>query len=142
MPPHLKDYVTEYNFLFKEVYDMAKPFEKGDRVRMLENQFSRFYNLPNNMRKFLECYLFYRYPNTDVPSKNMTKLFDGHIPSLVNRVVNEYSHLTWGDRGTLVMDVQEAEDVAKEILRIIRDKDKEHFNALCDSIDVDKNIEL
>jgi wobble nucleotide-excising tRNase len=142
MPKYLKDYVTEYNFLFKEIYNMAKPLEKGNRTKALENDFSHFYNLPNNMRKFLECYLFYRYPNTDEPLKNMTKLFSGHIPSLVNRVVNEYSHLTWGDRGTLVMDIQEAEDVAKEIMRVIKNKDEEHFNALCDSVKVDKNIVL
>jgi len=142
MPQHLKDYVTEYNFLFKEIYNMAKPFEKGEKVKCLENTFSHFYNLPNNMRKFIECYLFYRYPNTDEPSKNMTKLFNGHVPCLVNRVVNEYSHLTWGDRGTLVMDVQEAEYVAKEILRVIQKKDEEHFNALCDSVGVDNSIIL
>lgn len=142
MPTYLKDYVTEYNFLFKEIYNMAKPFENGDRARFFENQFTHFYNLPNNMRKFLECYLFYRYPNTDDPLKNISKLFTGHIPSLVNRVINEYSHLTWGERGTLVMDVQEAESVAKDILNAIKTKDREHFNALCNSIGVDENIEL
>lgn len=142
MPSYLRDYVTEYNFLFKEIYCMAKPFENGDRARFFENQFTHFYNLPNNMRKFLECYLFYRYPNTDNPLKNISKLFSGHIPSLVNRVINEYSHLTWGERGTLVMDVQEAESVAKDILNVIKTKDKEHFNALCNSIGADENIEF
>jgi len=51
MPPYLKDYVTEYNFLFEEIYKMAKPIENGNKAKMIENQFTHFYNLPNNMRK-------------------------------------------------------------------------------------------
>ena len=139
MPSYLRDYVTEYNFLFKEIYNMARSFTKGERVKYFENNYTLLYNLPNNMRRFLECYLFYRFPNTDDPLKNLNKIFRSHIPALVNRVINEYSHLTWGDRGTLVMDIGEAETVAKEIMKVIME-DKEHFEALCDSVKVDKDI--
>jgi wobble nucleotide-excising tRNase len=139
MPSYLKDYVTEYNFLFKEIYHIARPFGNGDRSKYFENNFTLLYNLPNNMRRFLECYLFYRYPNTDSPLSNLGKIFQGNIPALVNRVINEYSHLTWGDRGALVMDVAEAETVAKEIVKAIMN-DKDHFEALCDSIGVAKDI--
>lgn len=142
MPSHLKDYVTEYNFLFKEIYDIAKPFTKGDRVKYFENQYTQLYNLPNNMRKFLECYLFYRFPNTENPLNNLSLLFDNHIPALVNRVVNEYSHLSWGQRGTIVMDVVEAESVAMEILKAIYKKDSLHYNALCESIKVENEIDF
>jgi wobble nucleotide-excising tRNase len=142
MPSYLKDYVTEYNFLFEEIYKIAKPFVNGNKAKLIENQFTHFYNLPNNMRKFLECYLFYRYPNTDDPLKNISKLFDGNVPCLLNRVINEYSHLSWGNRGTLVLDVSEAEDIAAIILNMIKTKDPEHYNALCASIAVDSSIEL
>lgn len=138
MPAHLRDYVTEYNFLFKEIYEMAKSFNKGDRSQFIEHQYTQFYNLPNNMRKFLECYLFYRFPNTEDPVKNLPLLFAGHTPPLINRVINEYSHLSWGDRGTIVMDVQEAESVAKEILKAIFQKDKDHYVALCQSVSVEE----
>jgi wobble nucleotide-excising tRNase len=141
MPPYLRDYVTEYNFLFKEIYNIAEPFTKGERTKYFENNFTLLYNLPNNMRRFLECYLFYRFPNTDHPLKNLGKIFNDNIPALVNRVINEYSHLTWGDRGTLVMDISEAETVAKEIIKVVME-DIEHFEALCDSVKVDKNIVL
>lgn len=141
MPNYLKDYVTEYNFLFKEIYDMAKPIQGGNKAQCIQHTFTNFYNLPNNMRKFLECYLFYRYPNTDTPLQNMNKLFDNNIPALVNRVINEYSHLSWGNRGSLVLDVAEAEDISKIILRTIKQKDETHFDALCDSIKVNKDIE-
>jgi wobble nucleotide-excising tRNase len=141
MPSYLKDYVTEYNFLFKEIYNIAQPFSNGKREKYFENNYTLFYNLPNNMRRFLECYLFYRFPNTNDPLKNLGKIFNGHIPALINRVINEYSHLTWGDRGTLVMDIKEAETVAKEIIMVIM-RDKEHFEALCESVGVDKNITI
>lgn len=141
MPAYLRDYVTEYNFLFQEIYNMAKPVS-GEKNKVYENNFTHLYNLPNNMRKFLECYLFYRFPNTDNPINNISKLFDNNIPSLINRVINEYSHLTWGDRGTLVVDVIEAETVAKEILKAVRSKDINHFDALCESVGADKNIVL
>jgi wobble nucleotide-excising tRNase len=141
MPNHLKDYITEYNFLFKEIYDMAKMLS-GEKYKMYENNFTQFYNLPNNMRKFLECYLFYRYPNTNEPLKYLSKIFDGHVPALVNRVINEYSHLSWGDRGTIAVDVNEAETVSKEILKAIKNKDQDHFEALCNSVEVDKCIAL
>ena len=138
MPAYLKNYVTEYNFLFEEIYNMAKPFNSGNRWQCIENQYTQFYNLPNNMRKFLECYLFYRFPNTDDPLKNLSLLFADHIPILVNRVINEYSHLSWGERGTIVMDVAEAESVAKEILKAIYQNDSGHYTALCKSIGVDE----
>jgi len=113
---------------------------KGDREKYLENCFTSFYNLPNNMRRFLECYLFYRYPNTDKPLDNLNKLFKNNIPALVNRVVNEYSHLTQGDRGTIVMDVAEVEFVARKIIEAIIINDIDHYEALCESIKVDKDI--
>jgi len=140
IPSYLRDYITEYNFLFNEIYKIARPFTKGDRKICLENNFNTFYNLPNNMRRFLECYLFYRYPNTDEPLKYLNKLFNDNIPVQVSRVVNEYSHLTQGDRGTIIMDVPEAEYVARKIIEAIIIKDIHHYEALCESIKVDKDI--
>ena len=138
MPEYLRDYITEYNFLFKEIYNIAKPFGKGNRYQCIENQYTQFYNLPNNMRKFLECYLFYRFPNTESPLENLYLLFANPIPTLVNRIINEYSHLSWGERGTIITDVAEAESVAKEILKAICQKDRGHYTALCKSVSVDE----
>lgn len=141
MPTYLKDYVTEYNFHFEQIYKMVKPIG-GDRTMKIENSYTLYYNIGNNMRKFLECYLFYKYPNTDDPLKNLDKLFDGNVPAEVNRVVNEYSHLSWGDRGLMALDVPEMERVAKIILKTVRDKDGEHFNSLCESIKEGNDIDL
>jgi wobble nucleotide-excising tRNase len=133
MPPHLRDYVTEFNYLFNEIYKVYKAVN-GDRKQLLENSYNQFYNLPNNLRKFLECYLFFRFPNTGNPLDNLPKLFDNHIPALINRVVHEYSHLTYIDRGWMPMDVGEAEECAKLVIEKIKEKDKEQFEALVASV--------
>lgn len=141
MPKYLSSYTTEYNFLFSQIYEMAIP--KQNKVSLYENQFSLLYNLPNNMRKFLECFLFYKYPDTDNPLHfYLSKLFDGAVHPKVNRIINEYSHLTWGERGTIPTDVAEAEETARLILKAIKDKDIEHYEALCKSIKVDSNVVL
>lgn len=138
MPRYLRDYVTEYNFLFEQIYKMAMPLgHGGDKSKMIEHSYTDYYNIGNNMRKFLECYLFYRYPNTDDPMKNLKTLFKGHVPTEVNRIVNEYSHLAFGERGVRVMEVPEVETAAKLIMKAVQEKDPAHYEALCKSVDKD-----
>lgn len=136
MPRYLKDYVTEYNFLFEQVYTMAKPV-RGDKQRLYENEYTLYYNIGNNMRRFLECYLFYKYPSSDRPLCYLNRMFgEGHIPIEVNRIVNEFSHST-AERGMSVLDVPEVETAAKQIIAALKEKDMEHYKSLCDSIGVD-----
>lgn len=133
MPEHLKDYTTEFNYLFNELYKLYREV-RGDRTRLIENTYNQFYNIPNNIRKFLEYYLFYKYPNTVNPLENLDKLFDGEIPAKINRIVNELSHLTFIDRGWSPMDVPEIEECVKIVLDKIKEKDEEQFNALIESV--------
>ncbi len=142
MPDYLRDYVTEYNFLFQQVYDVARPIS-GKKEEKYKNIYSQYYNVGNNMRKFLECYLFYRFPDSDEPTvDHLDDLFEGNERSEVNRVINEYSHLAWAERGLKVIDVPEIETAAKLILKAIKTKDPDHFKVLCKSVDVDENIDL
>ncbi|QOR67332.1 AAA family ATPase [Cytobacillus suaedae] len=135
MPAHIREYVTEFNYLFSEIYSLYKE-TKGDRKRQLENTYNQFYNLPNNIRKFLECYLFYKYPNNESPLDNLPKLFEGNIPTLLNRVINEYSHLVYIDRGWKPVDVDEMERCVQLIIDKMRDSDPEQFYSLLESIGV------
>ncbi|TCS93307.1 AAA family ATPase [Hazenella coriacea] len=140
MPNHIRDYVTEFNYLFSELYSVHKEME-GNYKKKVEHTYSKFYNLPNNIRKFLECYLFYKYPNNDSPLDNLYKLFDDdEIPVLVNRVINEYSHLAYLDRGWKPIDVEEIEKCVRIIIDRIREKDPDQFNALLESIGRKKDI--
>lgn len=142
MPDYLKDYVTEYNFLFQQVYDVARPIG-GKKEEKYKNIYSQYYNVANNMRKFLECYLFYRFPDSDEPTvDHLDDLFEGNERSEVNRVINEYSHLAWAERGLKVIDVPEIEKAAKLILKALKEKDPAHFSVLCKSVDVDEAVDL
>ena len=134
MPDYLRDYVTEYNFLFEQIYTMAKPV-KGDKQKLYANAYTLYYSIGNTMRKFLECFLFYKYPSTDHPLDNLDRLFEDHVPAEVNRIVNEFSH-AYTDRGLSVVDVPEMETAAKLILNAVKAKDPEHYEALCGSIGV------
>lgn len=134
MPDHLKKYTTEFHYLFSEIYNLAKECRRGDKGKYIENTYTTFYNMPNNMRKFLEYYLFFKYPNNETPLKNLEKLFNGNIPTKINRIVNEYSHLTFIDRGWAPMDVPEVEECAKLIINIVKEKDEEQYNALLNAI--------
>ncbi|NQV18430.1 MAG: AAA family ATPase [Armatimonadetes bacterium] len=133
LPNYIRDYVTEFNYLFKEIYDLYKD-TKGDRKLKIANTFNQFYNIPNIMRKFLEYYLFYKYPNNNSPLKNLDKLFENNVPSLINRVINEYSHLTHIDRGWKPIDVDEAVNCATIIIDRIKEKDIDQFEALVNSL--------
>lgn len=133
MPSHIKEYTTEFNYLFGQIYDVYKEV-KGDKKAKINNSYNQFYNLPNNLRKFLECYLFYRFPNNANPLENLPKLFEGSVPSLINRVINEYSHLTYIDRGWKPIDVDEVEECAKLVIEKIQEKDPEQFAALLESV--------
>ena len=65
---------------------------------------------------------------------NLDKLFNQNVPTLLNRVVNEYSHLTFIDRGWSPIDVAEVEECVKIVVEMIKEKDEEQFNALVESI--------
>lgn len=134
MPDHIKKYSTEFNYLFGEIYRACQK-GKGDKNIQIENTYNTFYNVPNNLRKFLECYLFFKYPNNEDPLDNLDRFFDGNIPSLINRIVNEHSHLTHIDRALKPMDVDEIEECAKAVIQQLQIKDNDQFLALVASLD-------
>ena len=140
MPEYLSKYMTEYNFLFEQIYEIAE-LNSEEEQTLYGEKYTLYYNIGNNMRKFLECYLFNRYPNTDDPLKfHLVDLFNDHVPSEVNRVVNEYSHLVWAERGMRVMDVPEVVTAAREILKALQTKDKNHYDTLCKSVGKDESV--
>ncbi len=125
MPSYLKEYVTEFHYLFNEIYKVANSQEC-----CLLNTYNQLYNIPNNMRKFLEYYLFYRYPDNKEPLKNLGKIFNIEESSSINRIINENSHLTFVDRGWKPFEIPEIQTVARIILEKIKEKDEEQYNAL------------
>lgn len=130
MPDFLKKYVTEFNYLFHQIYKCSK-------IENDTHEHEAFYNFGNNLRKFLEAYLFYKYPvQTSDNTKKLRMFFDDdNSVVLANRVCNELSHLEEiFDRSMKPVEVPEIPKLAKYVLAKIEEKDPEQYKSLLESI--------
>lgn len=134
MPSYLKDYITEFNYLFHQIY-------KCKDQNAAQGAHEPFYGFGNNLRKFLEAFLFFKLPYHD--DKNDTferikKFFGEEDPTaiaLLNRLNNEFSHLeSIPDRGFKPVEIPEISKVANYVLDKIYAADRHQYNALLKSI--------
>jgi len=131
MPKYLKKYITEFNYLFHQIY-------KAGMNQEVENH-DLYYNFGNNLRKFLEAYLFYKYPNMSKEKEKIKQFFDNDNTAIEvsNRLNNELSHLeSVFDRSMRPIEVPEIPKLARYVLNKIKEKDNEQFEALLKSIDI------
>ena len=131
MPSYLKEYVTEFNFLFHQIYKCSKTSPDT-------TEYDVFYNFGNNLRKFLEAYLFYRYPCHVDDKLEKLQLFFGRDDKAVeisNRMSNELSHLEEiFDRSMKPIEIPEIPKLAQYVLEKIKEKDKDQYDSLLKSI--------
>ncbi|MHA7831837.1 MAG: AAA family ATPase [Flagellimonas sp.] len=133
MPKYLKEYITEFNFLFEQVYKCAE-IESVD-----DTNYTVFYNFGNNARKFLEIYLYYKYPDASKDIEKLKKFFaTDSVPAiLTDRVNNEYSHLCGiFERGATPVEVPEMKKTANLIIEKLK-ADEDQYNSLLKSIGVE-----
>lgn len=131
MPGYLKEYVTEFNFLFHQIYKCAKADGTED------DNHDCYYNFGNNLRKFLEAFLYYKYPNAIEKDDKLARFFGEDLlaSSLTDRINNEYSHLAGVfERSITPIDVPEMKTTAEFVLKKIKEKDIDQYNALLISI--------
>jgi hypothetical protein len=99
-----------------------------------------FYNFGNNLRKFLEVFLFFKFPFSSDDgdgNKRLDKYFEGDDPAreLVNRLTNEYSHLGGViDRGIQPVDCDEISKVAEHVLKKMKFDDGVQFADLLSAV--------
>ena len=134
MPSYLKDYITEFHYLFHQIY---KCRDQADA----QTNHEPFFGFGNNLRKFLEAYLFFKYPyhdNRNDAFERIRKFFgdeDDTAIILVNRLNNEFSHLeAIPDRGFKPVEIPEIARVANYVLDKIFAADPDQYNALLKSI--------
>lgn len=131
MPSYLKNYVTEFNFLFHQIYKCSK-------INPENIEYEVFYNFGNNLRKFLEAYLFYRYPcHLDDKLEKLRLFFgdDDKAVELSNRMSNELSHLEEiFDRSIRPIEIPEIPKLAQYVLGKIKEKDEDQYISLLKSI--------
>ncbi len=131
MPKYLRSYITELNYLFAEIHTCADEAKSS-------TSYHSFYNFGNNLRKFLEAFLFFRYPSADVNNDGRLRLFFGDEDSsmdFVNRLTNEHSHLEeFVDRGMAPIDCAEISRMAIFVLERMRQKDAVQYEHFLNSI--------
>lgn len=130
MPKYMKEHVTEFNYLFHQIYKCSQATES-------ENH-ELFYNFGNNARKFMEAYLYYKYPDNETNSlhKKMMRFFSDECASTtIDRIDNELSHLEGlVERGMSISDHAEVKKCAQYILQTIKTKDPDQYSAFLTSI--------
>ncbi len=102
-----------------------------------DQNYSAYYNFGNNARKFLEVFLYYKYPDSTSDKDKMLKFFGGDtLPAiLTDRINNEYSHLCGVlERGALPIEVPEMNSTANLILDRIKALDNDQYESLLRSI--------
>lgn len=129
-PNYLKKYITEFNYLFCQIYNCSI-----SNSETIGHDYQ--YNFGNNMRKFLEAFLFYKYPNNNLSNdQRLEKFFkdDNITLTLVKRITNEYSHLeNQFDRSIEPIDVDAIKKVSLAVMNKIEMVDKEQYDSLLES---------
>lgn len=138
MPRYMQEYVTEFNYLFDQIYRCATATEIND------SNYRDFYSFGNNARKFLELYLYYAFPDQSSDDVKLARFFgDDGIPSiLVDRVNNEYSHMAGVfERGSTPIIQPEMQSCAKLICdRLSLNKDQ--YRSLLRSIGREADLDV
>lgn len=133
MPNYLKNYVTEFNYLFHQVFKCANAPDIA-----VSDEHDCYYNYANSARKFLEAFLYFKYPNANEKDHSkLVRFFGGDVRSkiLIERITNEYSHLAGVfERSITPVEVPEMKTSAQFILNKINEKDPEQYSSLLESI--------
>ncbi len=133
MPELLKKYKSEYNYLF---YLLKTFIEHQDK-----QNFEQLFLLPNVLRRFFEMYLFMRYPDgknfNDKANTFFTNTNNETEKIMALKIMNEYSHEENPEHSQKFPDIQELISSMAFILKSIENRDKEHYEALTNSV---KNV--
>ncbi len=130
MPFYLRHYVTEFHYLFDQICACAAN-ENGN------NGHHCFFSFGNNLRKFLEVYLFFRFPfceNSNGDQNRRLERFLNDDPvaePLVMRVTNELSHTADAfDRTVRPIDYGEISRMASYVLGKVKLHDEAQYTDL------------
>jgi wobble nucleotide-excising tRNase len=129
LPNILRKFRSEYNYLFSLLKKFA---DSNDQAN-----FEMLYILPNIARRFLEAYLFYKYPDGKDFKDKCKQFFQSvehNNKQMVLKLLNEYSHEENPEHIRNHSDIQELHDCISIVFELMKNNDKEHYDALCESI--------
>lgn len=131
MPKYMKNHVTEFEYLFEQICHCATNGINDDN-------YPCFYNFGNNARKFLEIYLYYKYPKQGSCEETLVEFLGSDVAALwTDRINNEMSHLDGGlERGSELVEFPEIKNAAKQILVAVKRADSRQYESLLKSINM------
>ena len=130
MPKHIREYESEYQYLFYLVLKFTKS-DDGDK--------DHFFVMPNALRKVLEIFLAFKYPGSSGLSSKMQQLakenrrIDENRVVALDRLVQLESHADNLDDlvTSSSMTIEETKDAADALLAIMQAVDKGHYDQMC-----------
>lgn len=127
LPASLRQYTSEYHYLFSVIRAFSEHPTKDDVAQLLA--------LPNALRRFVELYTYMRLPLADTNVETRLGLLAGSEAAVrVTQLLHHFSHLETVDRVSSHTQVVAAIDpVVEELMDLLR-ADEPHFNALMASV--------
>jgi wobble nucleotide-excising tRNase len=125
LDPLLEEYESEYQYLFKRVYEEA---HRNDVV-----QLEHHYGLPNVARRLIEAFLAFRFPEMsgDLGPRLERVDFDSAKKTRILRLLNTYSHAgAIADPGHDLSLLAETQPVLRDTLEMMMAVDREHYDGL------------
>lgn len=137
LDPILHEFESEYQYLFKRVYDEANR-------QVVPSSLASYYFLPNMARRLLETFLAFKYPGLpgDLPEKLDRVDFDQTKKARVLRFLHTYSHSKQiGEPEHDISVLSETPAILKDLLELIRQTDPLHYEGMVSQLrpnDTDK----
>ncbi len=120
----LKDFDSDYHFLFKQVHDTATSYNSG---------LEQYYGMPNIARRLLEIFLAYRFPDSEKGLHKQiehTKIDQAEKTSII-RFLHSYSHSDgFGGSEPNLSALAETKKVMNTILNLMKNEDCEHYTRM------------
>ena len=129
LDPLLERYESEYQYLFKRVYEEAH----RDDVVELEHH----YGLPNVARRLLEAFLAFRFPEMsgELYRRLERVSFDNAKKTRILRLLNTYSHAgAISDPEHDLSLLAETQPVLRDVLELMEAVDKDHYDGLIKAV--------
>jgi wobble nucleotide-excising tRNase len=129
LPAGIKSAFTEFSYLFEQIVTVSELCIEH------EGEHRQLYSFGNDLRKFLEVFLYYRFPNRKFKSDTIELFLGDPVgAALVNRVINEYSHMfSRLERGSRPVDTPDLIRAARYVLEALK-RDTVQYDALLQSI--------
>lgn len=119
----IKDYQSEYHFLFRKVLDGSQ--------QQVGLPLEHYYGLPNVARRLLEVFLGFRFPAEHGFKSRLEKInADPATIARIRRFVHTYSHEEGDGEEIDATMLSEAPAVLRSILDLIQTEDKRHFDQM------------